>query len=289
MTSALTPVENRNGLWMKREDLHRLPNGVNGSKLRACQHLIATAHVRGYRRVISASSVLSPQSAMAATVAKSLNMPCDVILGGTRPDTAIRHPAVKIAAAAGATFKYIPVGYNPALQSAARRMNEHYPEAYHLQYGITVPPDATTEDIRAFYGVGAEQVQNIPTTVRTLVIPFGSGNTAAGVLYGLETYYTPVEEVILMGIGPDRQDWLHDRMTTLCGGFGGAFKVTHIPLHPHFATYGDTMRETLDGVVMHPTYEGKIVRWANQHQPEWWTRRDSTVCLWIVGGPLQTV
>jgi hypothetical protein len=62
--------------------------------------------------------------------------------------------------------------------------------------------------------------------------------------------------------------------------------LEHIALHPHFATYGDQMHESVDGVVMHPTYEGKIVRWANENQPDWWAKRDDTTCLWIVGGPL---
>jgi 1-aminocyclopropane-1-carboxylate deaminase/D-cysteine desulfhydrase-like pyridoxal-dependent ACC family enzyme len=280
----LTPVENHAGLWMKREDLHTL-NGVNGSKLRACEHLIEQAHARGYKRVVSASSVLSPQSAMAATVAASLGMPCDIILGGTKPHTAVRHPSIRLATEAGATFHYIGVGYNPALQSAARKLTAELDGAYLLNYGIAIPPDAATEDIRAFHAIGGLQVQNLPPEVRTLVVPFGSGNTAAGILYGLCTYYTGVEHVTLMGIGPDRLDWLHGRLSLL--NVTLPFPVEHAPLHPHFATYGDVMRETVDGVVMHPTYEGKIIRWAKENQPGWWTERDSTACLWVVGGPLR--
>lgn len=282
----LTPVENRAGIWLKREDLHHRLNGVNGAKLRACEHLIGVARDRGYTSVVSAASVLSPQNAMAATVAASLGMPCEVILGGSKPSTAIRHPSVQLAVEAGAHLSFIPVGYNPALQRAARQyVHDASTPVYHLQYGITVPPGADVEEIRAFHAVGADQVLNLPPEVDTLVVPFGSGNSAAGVLYGLSQHRPPgLERVILMGIGPDRQDWLAQRLALLDAKPG--IPVQHISLYPQFAKYGDAMKASWDGLVMHPTYEGKIITWCNQNQPEWWARRDGRTCLWVVGGPL---
>jgi uncharacterized membrane protein len=41
-----------------------------------------------------------------------------------------------------------------------------------------------------------------------------------------------------------------------------------------------------DGIVLHPTYEGKVVRYLDEHRPSWWTRRDGSTALWIVGGPI---
>jgi 1-aminocyclopropane-1-carboxylate deaminase/D-cysteine desulfhydrase-like pyridoxal-dependent ACC family enzyme len=281
----LTPVEPHQGMWLKREDAHRLPCGVNGSKLRACQFLIRDAYSRGYRAVVSAASVLSPQNAMATVVAQDLGMAAEVIVGGTRPDTAIKHKAVRIAADHGATLHYIPVGYNPALQRAARLYAATHPGVYHLQYGITCPPKATRAEVRAFHAVGANQVTNLPPAVETLVVPFGSGNTAAGVLYGLSASPPPaLRRVVLVGIGPDRQQWLTDRLQLL--GVKVPVPVEHVPLYPGFAKYGDQMPGELDGVPMHPTYEGKIIRWAAQHHPDWWLARDYTTCLWVVGGPL---
>jgi hypothetical protein len=46
------------------------------------------------------------------------------------------------------------------------------------------------------------------------------------------------------------------------------------------------MPETMEDIVFHPTYEGKMIRWLNLVQPEWWMRRDGTTCFWIVGGPI---
>lgn len=282
----LTPVQLINGRHYKREDLHRLPSGVNGAKLRACRHLISTARAQGYRRVISAASVLSPQSAMAAVLAAEYGMRCTVVVGGTREESALKHPSIATAARYGADFVYAPVGYNPALQRAARDLHEADPSSYWLRYGITAPPDSTDAELSAFHRVGAQQVDNLPPQVETLVIPFGSGNTATSVLYGLALYLplTRPDRLVLVGIGPDKREWMAERLARL-GVTVPPYE--HLDLHGSgYARYGDRMPATLDGIRMHPTYEGKVVRYLDGQAPDWWIRRDGKTCLWIVGGPL---
>lgn len=289
MPDLLTPVENRNGRLYKREDLHTL-GPVNGSKLRACQHLLSVAQRAGATQVISASSVLSPQSAMAATVARSLGMRCTCIYGATKPETIQRHAAPRIAAQMGAHFEYVKVGFNPYIQRKAWELQGRLggdPGNYLLHYGIT---PGLGEDIEAFHASGADSVRNLPAELDTLVLPFGSGNTAAGVLYGLHKYPLPhLRRIVLVGIGPSRRDWLADRMHLL-----GAQDVltghefVHYDLHGEgYASYAQRMPGSLDGIVLHPTYEGKVARYLDHVvRPDWWTRRDGRTCLWIVGGPL---
>jgi hypothetical protein len=282
----LTPFELRNGRWYKREDSFTGPAGVNGAKLRACDHLISRAAASGARRVISAASVLSPQNAMASILAARYGLGCTVVVGGTRPDTAFRHRSMQIARDAGARFEFIPVGYNPALQSHARSLAGLDPDAYWLRYGITPPPSADTADLEAFHWTAGAQVENMPVAVRTLVVPFGSGNTGAGVLLGLDRFglRDTLERVVLVCIGPDRQPWLADRLHRL--NVGGKFWET-VDLHGSgYASYSDRMPGRADGIVLHPTYEGKVVRYLDEHRPSWWTRRDGSTALWIVGGPI---
>ena len=283
----LTPVENRDGRWYKREDLFRFENGVNGSKLRACHYLISKAlWWGGATTVVSAASVLSPQSAMAATVANRLGMDSITVVGGTTPEKAIRHQSIRMAEEMGSFITSIKVGYNPALQSEGRRIASETPGGWQLPYGITTPLDASEEEVLEFVEVGAAQVLNIPDEVETLVLPFGSGNTAMGVLYGLLEHWYPrnLQRIVLMTIGPDRAPWLETRMETL-GRSVKDLPLEQVHLHPNFATYGDRMPETDDGIVFHPTYEGKVIRYLNGMEPEWWTRDDKTM-LWVVGGPL---
>lgn len=286
----VTPVEERNGLLYKREDMFRLPNGVNGSKLRACFHLVEKAQRDGAMEVVSASSVLSPQAAMSATVAASLGMSSVTIVGGTTPEKAVQNPSIRMAQEAGSeVLRGAGVGYNPAIQEAARRFVEANPGSWQMPYGITTPPEASDEDIVEFLSVGASQVTNLPDGIETLVLPFGSGNTAAGVLFGLVTLGAPasLKKVVLMTIGPDRREWLERRLE-LVGAplrtLGNEIEQVH--LHPFFAEYGDRMPETLDDIVLHPTYEGKIARFLNLTQPDYWSARDGKALFWIVGGPL---
>jgi len=284
---ALTPVEYRAGRWYKREDDYRGPSGVNGAKLRACRHLLLRARADGARRVVSAASVLSPQSAMAATLAADLGMGCTVIVGGTTPELALRHRAIRMAADAGAEVRAVKVGYNPALQRAALEFAEATPDTYRLPYGITTPGSATPTEVWDFLNVGARQVANVPSSVRTMFIPFGSGNTAAGVIHGLLHVARPsrLERVVLVGIGPDRLLWLAGRVALAALPLAG-IALDHVQLHPQFATYGMRMPATADGIRMHPTYEGKIVRYYDKHPDPDWQRRDGTSLFWIVGGPL---
>ena len=282
----LTPVENRDGIWYKREDLFRRPNGVNGSKLRACFHLTREARDRGAEVVVSAASVLSPQSAMAATVARELGIESVTVVGGTTPEKAVRHKSIALAESEGSVLTSAPVGYNPALQAAGARIAKATPGGWQLPYGITTPPDASPADVLSFVEVGAAQVSNLPD-IETLVLPFGSGNTAMGVLYGLLTGADRpgLKRVVLMTIGPDRRTWLEDRLRQL-GCDPRDLPLEQLHLHPGFAKYGDRMPETLDGIVLHPTYEGKVARYLNLTEPRWWSDRDDRTALWIVGGPL---
>jgi 1-aminocyclopropane-1-carboxylate deaminase/D-cysteine desulfhydrase-like pyridoxal-dependent ACC family enzyme len=286
--TVLTPVEDRGGRWYKREDLHLGAHGVNGAKLRACQHLIGEAQRAGHTRVVTAASVLSPQSPMAAVVSREHGMRCTVINAAGSPATFARHQTMMIAAENGADFLSVPVGFNPYLQQRARQLADET-GAYLLRYGITPDPAADRATLSRFHATGGNQVANLPPGVRTLVLPFGSGNSAAGVLFGLARHPAQAKRlhrVVLMGIGPNRQEWLRTRLADL-GVDRYPCPVEHVDLHgTGFARYQDKMPETRDGIRFHPTYEGKIVRYLDRAAPRWWQARDGSTILWIVGGPL---
>lgn len=281
-----SPVENHNGLWIKREDLYRYPNGANGSKLRAAEQLLKDAHDKGYRKVVTAAACVSPQHALVSSAAKRLGMTTTHFVGGTKPETLGRHSSVKIAMDNGAEFKILSVGYNPALVKAARTWAEEHPDTYWLHYGISAPPESSVDELLAFHWPSAYQTLNIPEEVRTIVVPFGSGNTGAGILHGLNTNEWD-GTVKLMGIGPDRRDWLRDRLAKLGTRWSEkSFAVDYYPLHPNFATYGDRMPENLHGIELHPTYEGKVVRFLNLLGMHWWVHPNDQTMLWIVGSAI---
>lgn len=276
----MTPVELRNGIWYKREDLYTL-GAVNGSKLRAARHVLERKSLTHHKVVVGAS-VKAPTPAIIATLAADIGMECEVIVGGTTPEKAVRHAPIRIAADAGATISAIKVGYGPALKAAAKKVAWESDGVFAM-YGTT-----TDEDVEAFLAVGGAETANLPDEVETLVIPFGSANTACGVLYGLHDHRpASLRRIVLMEIGPDRRDWAADRLADVGRGWLGLdAEVEFITLHEVWASYGDKMPETLDDIVFHPTYEGKMIRWLNLVEPDWWARRDGTTCFWIVGGPI---
>lgn len=283
----LTPWQLRDGMWYKREDMHRNAYGVNGAKFRACRHLITQAVIKhGVDTIVTAQSVRSPQAAITATLCEEMDLDCYVVVGASKPETAINHVSVRIAVQAGAQLDTSrKVAYNGVIQPYGAKLAEEL-GGWQVPYAISPPADASEEELQGFLSVGGAQVTNLPHDVKTLVIPFGSGNSTAGVLYGLSCLTHLVERVILVGVGPDRTEWLWSQLAKVGVAPGDLPPVEHLQLHDWFAEYADLMPETIDGIVMHPTYEGKVVRYLNMVKPEWWTSRDGSTGFWIVGGPI---
>jgi 1-aminocyclopropane-1-carboxylate deaminase/D-cysteine desulfhydrase-like pyridoxal-dependent ACC family enzyme len=307
----LTPVELRDGIWWKRED-YFAPlgyGGINGSKLRQLLHLFNGLQAEG---VITGASVLSPQLSMGALVAKHYGLPITCVLGGTKPESAIKHENVAIAAEAGADFYFGKVAYNPGIQSQVTKLQAlpEYEGYYRLNYGITVPDNAEDEEVRAFHEVGAYQVQNIPSEVTHLAMTAGSCNSCVSVLYGLAKYRTNVRKVTLFGIGPTRLRMIEERLAKIERATGleirdiyrrkyihhadlqeehqtdGQILLVHYDLHAtKFSGYTDKMPFRKSGIDFHPTYEGKALTYMERNPGmfSWYHEPDGKTLFWIVG------
>jgi hypothetical protein len=315
MLDTLTPVDQgASGVLYKREDQFAPLGygGINGSKLRQLIHLVDNVDgPGGARGIITAASVHSPQISMAALVGRHYGLPVTVVLGATKPSTSVRHENVRIAQRAGAHFIYTPVGYNPALQAACDRLAAlpHHRGWYRLHYGITTPPSDEPWEVHAFHSVGARQAVNIPPQVRTIVITAGSCNSVTSLLLGIARYGAgALSRVVLVGIGPNRVQWLARRLAVIEGhtgleirklftwrldggslpelaGCSGPVLLEHHDLHSAgWVRYADRRPWRQDGIDFHPTYEGKAMTWLDETKPFWWERAaDGTVLFWIVG------
>jgi 1-aminocyclopropane-1-carboxylate deaminase/D-cysteine desulfhydrase-like pyridoxal-dependent ACC family enzyme len=315
----LTPIEARGNLLYKRED-YFAPlgyGGINGAKLRQLIWLVDNYHKAGGRAgLITGASILSPQLSMAALVAKHYNLPSVMVLGGTKPETALLKENVAIAHAAGAEFQFTPVGYNPSIQNSVKNLHENiYHGYYRLNYGITTPADCQPEDIEGFHRVGAEQVRNIPDHVHTIVAPMGSANSCTSLLYGIAKYRPKgLKRILLIGIGPTRLEWVEDRLTKIEQVTGltitklfkrdyvdhpqlsdqlnnntsndAPYTLEHHDLHAtKKVAYQDKRPWTQDGITFHPTYEGKVMTYLNEnrHHFDWFWNANQDVLFWIIG------
>lgn len=287
--TALTPWENRGGRWYKRED-YCAPLGygaVNGAKFRQCLFLLERAASRGLPGITTGASVLSPQLPMSAVIAEHVGLPLRIYIGGTTLDKAVRHRNVQIALDHGAEFRTLKVGYNPALQSAVTRDVEDTGR-YHLRYGIS--PDPEDDDILAFHRIGAAQAANIPPTLRHLIVPCGSANSTISILLGLSEHPHNLEKLTLIGIGPNRERLIAERLDLFARRLGtrvpSGLEIELLDLHSSgIVSYGKKVKQTLDGIVFHPTYEGKVVNYllGSPSVAPGFVEGDGSTGLWIIG------
>jgi hypothetical protein len=217
----LTPVEQVNGIWFKRDD-YFAPLGygfINGSKVRQGIYLFDMFVKSG--KIISSMSVHSPQHSFQAVVAKHFGVESYHIIGATKPKTAIKHENISIAAWFGAKFRIIGIAYNPALQRAVKNAvetEEQFKEAYALEYAISLNHKTNRPaDVEKFHWCGSYQTQNIPNHIENIVIPAGSCNSSTSVLYGISTkihnHELPnLKNVYLIGIGPTKIDLIEERL-----------------------------------------------------------------------------
>ena len=278
----LTPFENHNGVWFKREDKFAPLGygGPNGSKMRQLVWLM-NRNRAGKTHVLTGASVMSPQISMSTIVGAHYGLPTRVIVGATKPETIFNHPNPAIAKMFGAKFEFMPVGYNPYLQKQVAELAR--PDSLVVEYGITLQHDAhPAVDVHKFHLLGGYQVTNLPPEVETLIVPAGSCNSLTSVLVGLNKDSGNLKKLFTLGIGPDKTKWVKERMDYMGETTEFDFEWEHYSLHDNkYAAYSDSFKgETFDGIDFHPTYEAKMIRWLNEFRP---MPQDDTTAFWIVG------
>jgi 1-aminocyclopropane-1-carboxylate deaminase/D-cysteine desulfhydrase-like pyridoxal-dependent ACC family enzyme len=281
MMDKFTPWEQHQGVWFKMESKYAPLGygGPNGAKLRQLQHLFM--RYRGdATHVLTGASVLSPQHSMTAVLSAYYGLQSRHVVGATKRETLFKHDNPRIAAGFGAHFEIIKVGFNPALQAEVAKLTKD--SSFVVPYGITRDHNThPAEEILDFHNVGARQVENMPEEVKTLVVPSGSCNTLTSILVGLLRDSKNLDTLYTVAIGPDRKAWVRERLAVM--GFNPdkrSFKWAEYSLHDNGVTYGDRVKETFAGIIMHPTYEGKVIRHLRQTgglQP------DKGTAFWIVG------
>jgi hypothetical protein len=314
----LTPIDTAGTLRVKREDCFAPLGygGVNGGKVRQLLWVLTRYMQTAVtpKGILMAGSVKSPLLARVPVVARHLGLPCHLVIGADPVKSAMKNESVKIATRMGATFSQSKVAYNPALQRMVRQLHEQemFRNYYLMEYGLSI--GGTSERIHDFYKFGAEQVRNIPDDIETLLLPAGSCNTLISVLYGLALYQPArVREIVLFGIGPNRIAWYEERLKIIesvsgiplsdlfardymhnrelqeqfGNGTSGKYKLRHYDLHTtKFAGWGNEMPANLNGLELHPLYEGKIWNYMQRNRAEFSNILESGhALLWMVGGP----
>lgn len=290
MVNGLTPIQERNGMWYKRDDLLAYSNGVSGKVRTALWH--GRQAIRsGADRLVYGGRPNDPALARIASTANYLGLQCTAVIGYDIDRAVERHAPLRYAVDAGADLQRAPAAFAAVVQKHVRDVVAELDGAgYHVPLRMTAPLPATPEDLQHFLAVDGPQVRSLEDTgVDTLVLSIDSANAAAGVLWGLHTnpdIAAQLQRVVLVGVGPDRFDWLLSHLR-----FAGVRlyelgpDIEYLPMVPHFATMYDRMPEYRDGIDFYELCEGKTVRFLDALEPDWWTARDGRTCLWVVSGP----
>lgn len=179
----VTPVELHDGVYVKRDDLYRAA-GVCGGKVRACHHLATRAtDERGAALpraagLITASSRASPQAQIVAHMAHSLGIPARCHM----PQGAKTEEMIDVEAHGGELVQH-KAGYNNVIIRRALDDAKTLPGWRYIPFGMEHPAA-----MACTRGQARALALNIATgklpKPKRVVVPVGSGMSAAGVLGG---------------------------------------------------------------------------------------------------------
>lgn len=277
----LTPIQGgKYGPYYKREDLFSPfeDSPINGTKLRQLIYLFYK-YTKEKNRVVSAASVKSPQLPMVARVSKEFDLPCELFIGSSNFETAVKNnPMVALAVKYGANLNRSRCAFNSALQHAGKAFAKE--DDYFLEYGISTTKKEQWKD---FYSFGGKQVENIPDSVTTITMTAGSCNSVTSLLVGLQNQGRLSNfKYELVGVGPSKMKLLKERFEYVTSIELPIDLITFHDCHQKkLFTYHDRIPFSLDGIVFHPTYEGKMMWYLRKFKPD--LLRDETNLIWIVG------
>lgn len=228
--TALTPVERRDGIWFKRDDLFSIA-GVQGGKVRTCWTL---AH--GARGLITAGSRASPQINIVAHIAAALGIPCRAHApSGTLSDELLDAERV------GAVIVQHRPGYNTVI--CARAHADAQVRGWReIPFGM---------ECRAAVDATADEVDNLPAGIERLVVPVGSGMSLAGIITGLARRRRRLPILgVCVGAAPDRR---LDRFAR--GWRGWPLRLIRSPIDYH----KPAPVTVFAGLPLDPIYEAKCL------------------------------
>lgn len=279
-TNFITPIECIDGLYVKREDLFK-PfsfSNANGSKLRQCILLVEKNIDIARNGIITGTSVVSPQSLICASVAKSKGIPCTIMLGGTNDKCIPKKKYLMHAKELGANIVVgSKLGFTSVLQARAREFaNEH--KLFNIKYGFDL-----IENVDVFFESIALQVKNIPS-IDNLVVTCGSAITLIGILYGIALYNKDVKNVFAYAIAPNRIEKIQKYRDLIFMQKGVLLPLDKLRYVDYFKqvgyNYNKSVYEKIGDIELHPKYEAKTFHWLKQKQ------LDGKTLFWIVGSDI---
>jgi 1-aminocyclopropane-1-carboxylate deaminase/D-cysteine desulfhydrase-like pyridoxal-dependent ACC family enzyme len=267
----LTPTHLRNGIHFKREDLYA-PYGdafISGGKIRQCRDLVENNLTYIIEEcdstIATAASIHSPQSPIVSRVAQEFNLKSIIGFGNTTVAKSLRNIPMQWCHDMGSELVVLSEsqGFNNVLYANLKKLQEtrrFFPILF--GYAAQTHRESIVDRI-------SEQVKNIPTAVREVYVPVGSGVTLAGVLEGRRKYGGSYKIIGLQPFGYDRRSTVSSICEGMSWEYDYEFREGNYP-------YSKLHERVIGDIELDMIYESKafdMVAW----------KGDETECFWIIG------
>jgi hypothetical protein len=279
----LTPIENHDGLYFKRDDLYTpfedIPE-LSGSKVRAMQMLmefLMKNNLWHHEALITYSGVSSAQALIVARIAHEYRIPCIVGVGVKEEalEKSIElNPSLYFAKQYNAEIISLArIGFNSTLKKRSTDMAKKL-NYFLIDFGLNVER-YTYAMIRGI----ANQVQNLPNDINNLIIPCSSGISTASILVGLKLFKKTVKRVIVIQIsGFDRTKTI-DKI------------LAHFKISPNYEFYIDEkyeykqiVKQTInDNFELSMVYEAKAYEYFQSRKEELKINEKDKNLFWCIG------
>lgn len=252
-----TPIEEYNGIFLKRDDLYRAPGtDAPGGKARTCYALAKAYKEAGLEGLVTAGSRSSPQVNIVAQIGKALGMPVRV-----HTPQGEAGPEVLAAIEAGAERISHRAGYNSVI---VRRAEDDAKQLGwgHIPFGMECN-EAVKQTASSFGNLTDKIFDGV---IQRIVVPVGSGMSLCGVIEGLDGAglidRIPILGVVV-GANPNKR---LNRFAPLWQ-FSGMVDLT-----PAGVDYHTKVDASVGPVKLDPVYEAKCAKFLEKGD-----------LLWVVG------
>lgn len=232
-----TPIEPHGGFMVKRDDLFEVA-GSRGGKARSCWALARRLVAEGAEGLVTAGARQSPQVEIVSLIAKKLGVKCAVVVPAGE-DTSTTESAL----AAGAEVVRVKAGRNTVIKARARELAAERAWG-EIPFGMECSDavEQTSSEVRSLL--------ELPVLPVRIVVPVGSGMSAAGILRGLEELGLDIPVVgVRVGADPTK------RLDEYAPGWRDRMDLVKSPL-PYEEHADETM---LGDLRLDPVYEAKCL------------------------------
>lgn len=251
----MTPIEEIDGYYFKRDDKFEI-YGTKGGKSRSAYQLIQQGIKNGFKEFVTAGSRMSPQCEIVSTICEKMGLKCHLFMPSGKETSVL----MNISKNSLSVLHKCEVGYNSVICSRAEKFAKGN-GFFYIPFGMEC-----LENIE----ITKHQVKNIPSNVKRIVIPCGSGMSLISVVKGLEHYGMLDKKVLGVQVGKNPINNLNKFLGYKNSLFGNNVDYEIIKSSLDYHQIPDIT--TFCGIDLDPIYEAKCIPFLEKGD-----------LLWIVG------